>query len=409
MKNYLKSVFAEECRHVVIDAAFVKRLQQYQLAFVNKNQEHIKFFGGNLTGVQVVRFLGADRNRWFDEILEIDDGPLEDRVHSLPTINTEWHVSSDVMNLSCAWVLHALYTSKLTPELKNQGMIATMLVLHAKYLTSLLYRYFPYPADPEVAEAAYAALSYKFAIKEHGSWSALLQARSEEVIAKSSIHYDTIATFDSDKEIVYFLNDTQGRIRDMLKNIYRVFKEVHDQGIRIVATSSVVEHDGVEILRDKNKSVLAYGRYLNSIISDRNSFIKQELVTVVEKVMHTMPPALFEMTLTWMSNNYQQTGASVIEEVVNEALIHAFDYLSNNRAIVRNPHDLPLLLSKLRGVVMSSRSTDPALLVLRDKLEQIVQSATHNKNQSNVASVRTGVYLYLILRAFTMRHYIAGS
>lgn len=406
MDHSIKGVFEAECSGLEIGLALAKRLHQYQVGFVNKNEDHIKFFGGNLTGVQIVRFTDDDRNRWFDEIMEVDEVPLRERLIALPTVNKEFHVSSDTMNLSCVWLLHALATtSALTDQQKHQAMLDVTLVLQYKYLTSRLYRHFRYPADEATAEATYAQLTNKYALKEHGSWQALLTARAEEIISTSSIHHATIQVMDKDKDVVYMLNDTQGRIRDTLKNIYDVFLRVHQQGIRVLSVSSVIEHDGVEILKDKSKTLLAYGRYIGSIITDKPSFMREELMQILERVMHTMPPRLFRESLSWMSDNYRQPGAKEIEEVLSETLVHSFDYLAQNRTLVKSQNDLPGLLSKLRGVYMSSRSTDPALFSLREKTEKIVKMATGNKNASLIASVRTGVLLYIVLRTYTMRHY----
>ena len=406
MDKSVKAVFEDECKGLDIGPKLAKRLHAYQVSFVNKNEEHANFFGGNLTGVHIVRFLDEDRNIWFDDILEVDEIALEERLHALPTINPEFNVSSDVMNLSCAWLLHAIFTTKKMPDkMKQEAMIDVMLVLQYKFLTSRLFRHFPYPAQKEIAEATYAQLSYKSDLKVYGSWSALLRARAEKTISKDGLHYNTIAKMDDDLRVVYFLNDSQGRIRDMLKNLYDDYLRVREQGTRISSVSSVIEHDGAEILKDRSKNLTAYTRYLHLIVTDKNSFIREELVKVILKVMHTMPEKLFRESLEWMSVNYRQNKAGAIEEVLDEVLIHAFDFLASNRLAARASGDLPGLMSKLRGIYTSSRSTDPALLSLREKTEKIVQQATTTKNSSVVASVRTGVLLYCVLRAFTMKHY----
>ena len=118
-------------------------------------------------------------------------------------------------------------------------MMDCALVLCYRYLTSLLYKYFVYPADPQIAAATYAQLSYKYELKQHGTWFATLVARCEKLIEQNSIHYKTFKKYDSDIEIVYLLSDSQGRIRDMLKNIYAEFKRVHTQGTRIKVTSAL--------------------------------------------------------------------------------------------------------------------------------------------------------------------------
>jgi hypothetical protein len=402
----IKGVFESECADLMLDAQLAKRIHLYTVGFAHKNQDHIEFFGGALTGVQVVRFTDADRDQWFSEIMRADEGALQARLLALPTVNETFVVSSDTMNLSCAWLLHALlHSNKLNDHQRHEAMVDVVLVMQYKFLTSRLYRHFKYPAQREVAEATYAALTYKYAIKQYGSWAGVLNARAEEVISPTGLHRKAIDLMTPDELVTYLLNDTQGRIRDMLKNIYDVFLQVHRQGIRISSTSSLVEHDGVEILKDKSKNLLAYTRYINSIITDRNSFIREELLTVIEKQMKTMPPRLFRESLEWMSDNYRQQGASQIEELLNETLIHSFDFLAENRNLVRNSTDLASLLTRLRGVYMSSRSTDPILFSLREKAEKIVKDATHNKNTSVIAAVRTGILLYLIARAYSMRYY----
>lgn len=406
MAKNIQDVFNEACRGLIIDTAFVKKLANYRTRWMHKNEDHINFFGGNLTGVQVVRFTEADQSAWFEEILHTDQHALTEELLALPTVNANHHVSSDTINISCAWLLHAIYRSpKLNREQKHQGMMDVALVLQYKFLTSRLYRHFRYPANRETAEATYASLSNKYAIKQLGSWNAVLMQRSEDLISPESIHWETIAKFDNDLGVVYLLNDTQGRIRDMLKNIYDVFLTIHHQGVRIQSTSALVDYDGEVILKDKNKNLLAYTRYLHAIITDRGSFIREELLGIIEKLMYTTPPRLFRETLVWVSDNYRRSGATRIEELLNEVLIHSFDYLAEERMMVANHVDLPTLLARLRGVYTSSRSIDPALFSLREKTEWCVKQATGNKNESVIASVRTAVLLYLVARTMTMTYY----
>ncbi|MNU19636.1 hypothetical protein D3C71_78680 [compost metagenome] len=408
MPDNIKTVFEQECRDLAIDAKLARLLDLFQRQFVNKNTDHIHFFGGHLLGVDTVRWLPQDRDRWFDEILQADQDYLKDRLHALPSINPEFHVSSDTTNLSCVWLVHAIYISKLPDKVKHEAMVDVLEILQYKFLTSWTAWAFRYPADPKVAEATYAQLSFRFAIRQAGTWAQFFRNRCEDVLSKDSIHAKTIANFDNDDNIVGMLNDLQGRIRDMLKNLYSEMIKVRDQGGGIVTTTQVVEHDGEAILRDKSGGALAYGRYLNSIVTDRNTFIREELVQVMVRLMHTMPERLFKMTLEYMVHNYRQARAGEVEQVLNDVLVHAFDFLSKNRGIIRNEKDLPGLLSKLRGVYQSSRSTDADLFSLREKAEKIVKDATGTTNPSVIASVRTGMLLYLVARAFSMQHYTAS-
>lgn len=406
MSDTVKSVFDKECKDLVIDKNLVKRIHSMQTNFVNKNLDHISFFGGNLLGVQVVRFLDSDRDRWFSDVLMVDEGPLDELLVKLDDIHADRHVASDTMNLSCVWLAHAVLNSnKLTDRQKHEAMVDIFLILQYKFLTSRLFRLFKYPADKAVAEATYALLSYKYALKTHGSWLAMFVARSEDIISKDSIHYETILNMKKDTDVTYVLSDTQGRIRDMLKNMYDLFLRTSKEGTRISTTSNLVEHDGIEALKDKTKAIVSYTRYINSIVTDKETFIKKELTEVIEKLMHTMPPRLFHSTLEWMANNYRQPGADEVEQVLNTTIIHCFDYLSENRNVLKETGNLSAMLSKLRGAYMSSRSSDDLLMELRTNLGAIVHQATGSKNDSTVSSIRTGVLLYIALRTLTMHHY----
>lgn len=404
MQDTIRSVFESECGHIKFDKHLAKKINAYGIAFTTKNEEHMTFFGGNTLGVQIVRFLPSDRDKWFD-MLDINDVSLEEKILELPTVNADFNVSSDVFNHTCMWLIHKFLNSPLLNDKeKHEAMVDCGLVLHYRFMTSFLYHYFHYPADPQVAEATYARLSNKYLIKQYGSWYATLRARCEDLISENGIHYQVLKEYKDDYRIIYLINDTQGRIRDMFKNLFSELLKTQAAGVKISSVSTVVEHDGVSILKDRTKNLHAYTRYLHSIVSDSGSFVKEDLVSVVAKIIHTMNPKHLRETLDWCSKNYRHAGTTV-EELIDLTMVHSFGYLQDNRNLLERSNDLPGLISRLRGVYMSSRSTDPELLKLRTVAEKIVKSATTTKNDSAIASVRTGLLCYLVLRAFTMHHY----
>lgn len=405
----VKEIFDEECSHVRIDQKFFRKVCEIEARFVNKKQEHIEFFGGTLTGVHVVRFTTDDFDKVFNDLLEVDESILEDRIHALPDINTEWKVSSSIFNLACVWIMHAIENSEyLDAKQKEEGKIRICLYLNYRILTSVLFRFFKYPANPETAAATYAQLSYKYILKAKGSWGAALRFRSEEVISKDSIHYNTIKKLNNDYSIVKMLNDVQGRIKDMVKNIYSVFIKVHEQGSKIVSSNALVETDGEVILKDKTKSLISYTRYIRSVIPDKNSFIRQELFNVITDVVNTAPPHMLTKTLNWLSINYNHIQDDSVEKTIELIMEHAFDYLTENKGVLRNKGDISNILTKIRGTYNSSRANDAKLNQIKESAELMIRMATGSKNASIVSAVRTAFCLYIILRAFTMRHYSSG-
>jgi len=406
LEKSVRGVFDEVCAELEISPKLIKSLTLFEQQFVNKNDEHIAFFGGNLFGVNVVRWTDGERDRWFNEIIDNDEVYLTERLLALPTVNKDWVVSSDTFNLSCVWLTYKIFNAKsLTPQQKEAGMVAIWQVLQYKFFTSRYYRYFKYPGQRSIAEAMNAALTGKFLIKKLGNWHALFLYRAQEIVSSTSIHHKVVATGGDDRGVVEMLNDVQGRIRAMLRLMYQEYLTIRTSGTRIVSTSLTVEHDGEEILKDKKKSASEYYRYLSSIISDRNSFVRVELVKIITNISATMPQAGFEETLEWMSNNYRQRGADVIDKVLSETIIHSIEYLSKHREAIHSKTDYTTMLSLLRGGYMSSRSTDVGLSKLREDAEVLVKKATDIKNPSVIAAIRTGVLLYIVLRAYTMRYY----
>lgn len=402
----IKTVFDDATRDVVVDTKLIQRIHAYERAFVNRNEDHIAFFGGNLMGVHTMRFRPIDRENWFNEVLEIDELSLEESIHALKSVDPAWKRASDVMNISCIWLVYAIQNSpKLSPAQKEAASIDVLLILQYKFLGSLMAHYYPYPADQATMLAVYASLNYKFALKSAGSWNVLLHRRAKDILAPKDIHRRAYMEFSPEAAILYMINDIQGRLREIVKSITRVFYEVRAKGQKITTEKSVMEIDGTAVLKDKTRKYSTYIRYTHDIIGDKNSFIRHELVNVIGDAMHTMNPRLLVETLEWMSTNHRVKGAEEVEQLVDETLIYAFELMAANRSLMSGNSGLMPLLVKLRSLYMASRMADPTLLNTKELAEKIVTNAIKTKSSSVVASVRTGVQLYLVLRALAMGYY----
>jgi hypothetical protein len=398
----IKSIFDQATKAIKLDPGFLKHVHQYGQGFVNRNEDHVQFFGSNLTGVYPVRFKTTDRIEWLDDVLGIDEYVIRKEIINLETIDENWKRGTDVMNLSCLYYTHRVFNSALSPAQKEQGMIDFLLVLQYKFISSLMAHYFPYPPDEKTALATYAALSKKYTLKQEGSWHGVLLQRAKDIIAKTSPHYQTIVRFDDDAAIMYMVTDIQGRLRNMLKKLWVVFDLVRTQEAKIHTVGGMVELDGKMIVRDVSRNYPPYRRYLNETIHDKQRFIKQELVDVIASAMHTMSEKMFVDTLIYLCDN---ANTKDVETLMDEVLIHAFEYLSTDTRAQSKFNDIPALITKLRALYMASRSTDPGLLKMRALGEKLVKKAVKTTNASAAASVRTGVMLYIVLRTFAKQHY----
>ncbi|HWT40880.1 MAG TPA: hypothetical protein VN081_06490 [Dongiaceae bacterium] len=401
----LASLFGGLGKALVIDQALVRRLHNYRVAFVNRNEAHIAFFGGNLLGVHPVRFRTSDRQLWFDSVVKMDELEVKDGLLECPAIDPSFKVSSDTFNESCIWLMHALWVSKLPEGIRISAATDVALILQYKLISSLMAHYFPYDADEATAIATYAELSRKFALKQYGSWGKLLEARAEDIVGASSIHAKTWRAYDDDKAVVYMINDIQGRLRETVNSLCEVFYRVKESGKKFALVSSTIEHDGLQVVRDKTSNYQTYTRYLKEILGDQTSFIRGELTGIVCDAMHTMPPKLFEEVLVWLCVNHTSKHPEV-DQLVDGVLNHAYDYVTHSRELNANRVDIGLLIARLRALYMASRMADPALITCKLLADKVVSQAVKTKNPSILASLRTGTELYVVLRSFARSYYL---
>ena len=412
MYKNVREVFNDHCSNLSIDTKLCDRIEQYLNSFITKSPEHAQFFGGDTIGDTVVKFVNSDRLKWFEEILRIDELDITPDLAELIS-PVHYLVASDPFSLSCVWLVHAIWKSTKIPETKKQkAMSDIIIVMNIRFLTSRMQRHWPYPCSKQTAEATLSSMSNKYAIKRLGSWLAVLRERGDDTTdMKHSIHKLTIEKMDVDirntgYSVGYMITDSQSRIKNMLKNIYNVQKNLQTTTITS-SSSTFIESDGEEVLKDKEKSLETYKRYLEGIIADKHSFIKLDLISIIENSNKTMPAQMFRSTLSWISDTYGKgsEGKLEIDEIVAKLMNHLLSYLYLNRNTMKNKSDISGLLSKMKGVYTSSRTTEETLLEIRDDMEGIVRRATKVKSGSAIAATRTGVMLYIVLRAFTMKHY----
>jgi len=341
MTKTVKDLFDEQFKTVKFNKDLAERLYKFQMGFVNKNSEHLAFFGSNMIGVHTVRFTPRDESVLYYEVLGIDPNAISDGLDDVPTINKNFIVSSDVFNLTMLYVIHRCLTSELLDN-KKKEFAATQagLILNYRLFTGLLSWYFKYPLDEETAKKVYENLSYKFLIKKLGSWQAVLHFRVQELLNVNGIHYKALNNFNNDADIVYAINDTQGRLRDMMKNLYKEVDNAKKSQSKIYSNSStMVDTDGVEVLRDKIHGLETYTKYILNVVPDKGSFIRTELVGVILKIMPTAQEHMFIKILNALSENIEDRKYKYLDDIIKLTIVHSYNYLKTDSTVLKNTHD----------------------------------------------------------------------
>lgn len=404
----IKQVLDDEFKDTVFDTDLCNRIIRFNVRMLNADANHSAFFGGVLIGVHPIKFHDTDRELWYEDVLKIDGDILAHHFKKVTTLDHSHIVASNVFNHLPGYITYRLNQVKdIPPPVKREAQIALFMIMHISFLTSLLGPpRFKFPAKKSVAEAAFMSLTYKFDIKNYGSWRDLLRARAEDILTEDSIYRSVLTKFDNDHMASRLVTDKQTLIRKLINKYYSVYVTVKESGGAVITTSDTfMSTDGEMVLRDKVGGYSSYIQYMNGLIPNARDFIRPELQRIIEEAMDQMPPQLLDKTLAYLSRNYNQSRMGHLEDFMQESLLYAFDYLQSIRTQVGRNTDLVGLIVNVRGMIMAARTEDVRVLSIRDKGEYIVKEATGVKTPAHVAATRTGLMLYLVLRAMTRQHY----
>lgn len=396
----IAEVFDKHFSKVKFDSRLAKGIYQYQIGYINQNHEHLEFFGSNLLGVHVVRFKDSDVIRLFDDVLDIDYYDLVADIRRITTINHEFKISSDPFNLTCMYLIHRFMTSPvLGDKQRERAAYDAALIFFYRCIAAIQSYFFKYPTDPKIAQAAYSKLSNKYLIKKLGSWHKVMDYRANDLINKKSIHHKLLKTFNDDNGIVYAINDSQGRIRDLIKNYTAEFMKVHTDGENIGTNSGTyLDADGEETIKEKTKSVESSVNYVRQVISDKRSFIKDDLVRVIVKINSNTSSRMVKHTLSWLSDGYNDTKLNKqVDEFISMVVIHSM-FLIEHNIPSHQTRDYAFVLNSLKNLYLSTRSNDPDLIKIREIGEKLIKEANGKISNSLVLATRTSIILYIVLR-----------
>jgi len=386
-------------KSIPITKALAKKVYQFQIGYINTSRDYVEFFGSNLLGVHVIRFREVDVLRFFNEVLEIEYDDLEAQIRETDIINHTFKISGDIFNLTLIYLVHRFLSEKTLDERdKHWGAYNTGLVFFYRAMAAMLSAWFTYPADPKIAQAAYANLSYKFLIKKLGSWHKVMDYRSSELISKSGVQYQKLFKMNNDLDLVDVINDGANSIKDMLKNYYAEFAKVHAQGDKIGVTKITgFDLEGEEVVRDNIRNIdrsIAQGK---KYLSDPTAFVRDDLIRVISDINRNTSPRLLKETLVWISGHANAKEYKLIDEAVTKIIIYSF-FLINTRIESSHLNDVGYILVQLKNLYLSSRSTDDDLIKIRDLTDRIINKAHQDLSSPLLLATRTATILYITFR-----------
>jgi hypothetical protein len=389
---------------VKFDQKLAKAIYEYQIKWLNTNREYLEFFGGNLLGVQVIHFKTSDVVKFFD-MLDVDYEAIKVDTLNCKNVNPTFKVQSDTLNITLMYLLHRFLTAPtISDTVRKRACHDISLVFFYRCIAALLSDYFHYPADPKVAQAAYARLSGKYLIKQLGSWHKVMEYRAEYLTSHVK-HMDALRRFNQDLDVLYVISDSQGSVRSLVKYYYAEFKEAHDANDRIYSSgATIADLDGDGFTKELTHGVGGHVEYIKQVVLDQHSFVKDDLVSVIYKLNQNSSTRMIHQTLVYICEHYyDQKLHAEIDELLTKTVIHSFHLLSDNKHRLTF-NDYPKMLVTLKNLHLSTRSSDEDLMRIREICSKLVSSAGGaHISDSLLLSTRTAVLLYIFLRTVSGR------
>lgn len=390
----LRKAFDSVFNKLVIDRKLASKLRHYVSGILSR-EGNVEWLGSNLLGVHSIRFFDSDRNRLFDEVINIDEDYLSELIKESHSINTDWQVAGDTYNLTIVYLLHLMI-----PKFGDKEILAAAIdlvtILQFKFYSSIYYHFFPKPVDLPAAEAAYSMLSMKFDIRRLGNWGLHMAERATYFCSPEYPNYDAVKRFDAPDMVLRYITDLNTRTKQTVKDYYAVLDRVRRENARVVSQSARVELDGQSVIRDKVGALEIAKQNLFDASYDINNLYKEELARVVLEMVPKASPAALKTLLTYIAGLPIGKKRDEVNSIMEDTLSHAFDEIVTNRI---NFNDAVTVLQRMRALYQASKSPNPYVLSLRSRIEKLAAKETHIRHESALAALRNALLLYFLIRS----------
>jgi len=391
--------------NVKVDRDLVKRIIYYVRAFETKNEEHIGFLGSNLIGVHRIRYADTiDEVKWIEEVLLLDDWEdLQVDYKDQEEINPAFAVTSNAVNASYLYLVHRIHNSPLTDKEKIVGITSLWKMLNLKFITSIIWRSWRYPAQEAIAMAVYESLSKKSSLKKYGTWGGLINHRADVLASPESIHYKSVNEFKDDEGLVYCISDVQTRIRKVVVKLNILYYDFAERDARVLLESSMITVEGERVIRESINNAKALGEQMTQVIRNPRALIKEALVEQTMRIVATAEERHFLSLMHFISENVDEKKDFDVRELSNTLVRFVVDYYAKNG---KNGNTMIQLTATLRNLFRSSQLSNPDITLVKNEMERIVEkSPLRTKSKSITAPARVSALVYLSLRIITFGHY----
>lgn len=403
VKQALDAYFA----NVKFDDKLFRRLTQNNIEYISGNEERAQLFSGRNIGCYFIKYTQYDKNIFYNNLFGLEFDDINDEIEKISSIPKHFKIARDDVNLMCFYIAHRFLSNPDLDE-KQQMAYAREALNYFNYRTLVLLSstYFIYPISEDKATSMSERLSNKYIIKKLKNWNEYCQYRSDEYL--DSKFLTLLRKMDSDDELPNAITDLFGRTKDTIKNIYGEFTEMLESDEVIKSRQATVkDSEGNMQLADRIDSVQRYTGRVDTMLSDKTVMIKKDHITVVVDIlsnlsyrdMHECLDHLFEFAFS------SRKAHDRVHAHFKDILVNAMEYLQRNEVYLHSKTNVLDIMNSIVGNVLYARGTEVSVHRVKNEGEQLIKAVyKHHKDSLSdrtLKSVRNGLYLYVVLTAFT--------
>jgi hypothetical protein len=287
--------------------------------------------------------------------------------------------------------------SKDIGKYRDEAIREAYYIFAYKAISSLITWYFNYDLDVPTAKAVYERLSNRFLIKKLGSWQAVFTERANDVLP-GGLHWNRVIRYSTD-DATRMVADLQGRIRDLVKNIYEIIVEVKEANEKINSSSMIgnVGEDDQEGIVDQIDRPDIYYKYITGIIASPVDFINDDYVYLVCKLTNLKQTDKLVDTLRYISANIHNN--KVNTKFVETSINATFKYLRTKGITHDYKKRIYEILLHMKGYWSSSSVRDKDILEAKKYVKNIIKTATGIKTEWVLSTICISILIYVFLRA----------
>ena len=351
---------------LVVDELFFKSIKEFNYVWAYKNEDHMRFLGGDTIGEQIVTFSNRDDDTFYS-IFDTSYDEIKQEIYKISEIDKTRQVSSNPHYVFLMYLIYKTYNSKLKDNDKRDLALELYNNFAYRVISGRIHHYFKYTVEPDIARTVIEKLSNKFILKKLGNWNNLLKYRSKDVLP-NGLHYKTLLTLDIYKT-QKVIADLYNRIKDIFKNIYPVLIEVKNSNTIIKSTSLLdTDASGEVVFKDTIAYSDSYVTYLKSIIYNPTDLIKDNLVRLVCKYVGVIEPNDLKALLS----GFNQLEHKMVDHLIEGLIPTILDFLYRKGITSNFERNILKIITMIKGYSISHTVKSEYIIMCRDILYDFI-------------------------------------